>query len=620
MCGISGIMRTGEEKELVNSGIVEMTNELMHRGPDDFGYYVDHNIALGFRRLSIIDLKHGNQPLYNEDKSLIMVCNGEIFNYKKLKKQLQLKGHNFYTSCDVEVIPHLYEEYGLDMFDKLNGQFAFALYNRNNRKVLLARDHFGIAPLFYTQLGKDLIFGSEIKSLLKYPEIPRSVNLTALDQIFTFPGVISPSTMFKGIYSLKPGHFLFGNPDEFEVKEYWDLVYPSTPIESTKPKDYYIDKLSNALTQSVNYRLNSDVPIGLYISGGLDSSIVASLSKTIKPDTDFHSFSIVFGDKHINESKYQELMAKSIKSRHHSYLFKNEDILLRLKTAIFHAECPLKETYNTCSLALSELANLNNIKVVLGGEGADELFGGYVGYKFDSLGLGASTRMDPEEILDMQIRDKLWGDENLLYDKHISTIEELKLGLYSNPVKEVFNEFNSAVEGVVDKSKLAGRNSFHKRSYLDFKLRLSDHLVADHGDRVGYANSVEIRYPFLDLDVMNCVKDIPISLINNPMNEKELLKMCAKEYVPKSIMERQKFSFVAPGSNYLMRLNDEWINDTLSFDTIKRQGYFNPNVVERVKENFSKEDFDINQTFETDILMIVLTFGIFLDLFEMPNF
>jgi asparagine synthase (glutamine-hydrolysing) len=622
MCGITGVLNRTPRYRLDEGLLRSMAGTLVHRGPDDEGYFLDDVAGFGFRRLSIVDLNGGMQPMFNEDRSLVLICNGEIFNYTELRADLSKKGHSFHSQCDVEVILHLYEEYGAACVNCLNGQFAFCIYDIKKQQFFLARDHVGIAPLFYTSDNDVFIFGSEIKAILKHPAVKRKVNLTGLDQVLTFPGTVSPATLFENIYSLKPGHYLIADSGKIQVTEYWDLDYPAVhELSYAEDETYYIERLTELLQQSVSYRLQSDVPVGFYLSGGLDSSLVAALIKDLAKQEKRHSFSIGFpGDQLIDERKYREVMLERLGSFHHEVVFNNSDIASRLRNAVYFAESPLKESYNTCSLALSEEVRSSGIKVVLTGEGADELFAGYVGYRFDAKRKDVvSGFVDWEESVERENRNKLWGSGDFIYEKNYCSFNDTRKSLYSEKLVSMFNRFDSVREGIINKKMTANRHVLHVRSYLDFKLRLSDHLVADHGDRVSYANSIEARYPFLDIDVIEFAKTIPPGLKLNKLVEKYILKKCAAPYVPASIINREKFSFVAPGSQYLIRNNIEWVEDLLSYEKIKSQGYFNPDTVEHLKKIYRTDQFNLNQTFETDLLMIVLTFGLFLDLFEMGN-
>jgi asparagine synthase (glutamine-hydrolysing) len=596
-----------------------MTDTLVHRGPDSSGYFIDRDIGLGFRRLSIIDPEGGDQPLFNEDHSVVTVCNGEIYNYLELRDDLRRKGHSFCTDSDVEVLGHLYEEHGEGFLNKLNGQFAFAVYDRVKKSLLLARDHFGINPLYYTLSDGFFIFASEIKAILEHPSVRREVNLTGLDQILTFPGLVSPQTMFGGIESLRGGHLLSVEQGHVRDAEYWDLNYPQlgeSPPDG--PEEFYVEQLGELFSRSVKYRLQADVPVGFYLSGGLDSSMIAGMIGKVSKGAR-HSFSITFKEREISEEKYQRMVAEHVGSEHHEIVFGWSEITERLPAMIYHCECPVKETYNTCSMALSQAAREAGITVVLTGEGADELFAGYVGYRFDSFGLRGRQQYGLEAALEEEMRERLWGDKNLFYETDHHSLREIKGALYSPDVYESFDRFDCLNGPVVNRERLRNRHTIHQRSYLDFKLRLSDHLIADHGDRMALANSVEARYPFLDVDLIEFSRAIPPGLKLNDLTEKYILRRVAEDLVPPPVLNREKYGFHAPGSPYLLRQKNEWINDLLSPARIARQGYFNPEVVEVLKRRYTQEGFRLNLPFESDLLTIVLTFGIFLDVFNLPD-
>lgn len=608
-----------DERRINEETLVRMADTITHRGPDSSGYFIENNVGMGFRRLSIIDLQGGNQPIYNEDRSLVLICNGEIYNYVALREELQQQGHVFSTNSDVEVLLHLYERDGESFIDKLNGQFAFALYDRNSRKLLLARDHFGINPLYYTVADGLFIFASEIKAIVEHPLVEREVDLTGLDQILSFPGLVSPRTMFKGISSLKSGHRLTVRDAQVSVGEYWDLNYPRDgELSYDKPERYYKDELEDLFLRSVKARMQADVPVGFYLSGGLDSSMVAAGIKAVSTKGGWDSFSIGFSDNEISETGYQRMMVQHVESTHHEIIFDWSEIVERLEKMIYHCECPVKETYNTCSLALSQAARDAGIPVILSGEGADELFAGYVGYRFDQYGSNKSKKSHLECVLEEQLRVSVWGDRDVLYEVDLSSLREINTALYSDGVNLLFEDFHCLNHELVNKQHLKGRHVVHQRSYLDFKLRLSDHLLSEHGDRMALANSVEGRYPFLDKNLVEFATQIPPHLKLSRFTEKYILKRVAEGLVPRDIIEREKFGFRAPGSPYLLQQNAEWLDDLLSYERIKRQGYFNPDVIERLKARYRDKGFTLNFPFETDLLNIVLTFGIFLDLFGMP--
>ena len=418
------------------------------------------------------------------------------------------------------------------------------------------------------------------------------MDLTGLDQVLTFPGVVSPRTLFRGISSLPCGHRIFVRDARVEVSEYWDLDYPREGEiaydQNPEAEESYRDQLRDLLDRSVRSRLQADVPMGVYLSGGLDSSMIAALAGRFGGDACRHAFSIRFTDKSICESRYQKMMADRLGMVHHQILFDWSEIAGRLSDMIYHCECPVRETFNTCSMALSEAARRENIKVILGGEGADELFAGYPGYRFDQLGTRRETGYDADSFLEEELRERLWGDPDLFYETDFHALRDVKNALYSDALNEQFDDFECVNFPVVRTDRLEGRHPVHQRSYLDFRLRLADHLLSEHGDRMTLANSVEGRYPFLDTGLVDFARQIPPGLKINGFTEKYLIKQMAQDLVPREIIEREKFGFRAPGTPFLLRQKIEWIEDLLSPDRIARQGYFNPATVEtlrkRVKE------------------------------------
>jgi asparagine synthase (glutamine-hydrolysing) len=621
MCGIAGIRAVEATAPVDRQALEAMTRALSHRGPDDEGYHLGPGIGLGFRRLSIIDLETGNQPLWARDETIVCVCNGEIYNHVELRRHLEERGHRFRTQSDVEVLPALYAEYGLDFVNRLKGQFAFALWDLPRRRLVLGRDQIGIAPLFYVETRAGVLFASEIKALLRSRAVPRQVDLTGLDQVLTFPGPVSPRTLFAGIHSLPPGHLLIVDPDRApKLACYWDLDYPreDDPPGPTD-RDFHIAALDEALRASVRRRLQADVPVSAYLSGGLDSALIVAIAADLTPGETRDTFSIAFADPAIDERRYQRLLAERLGTRHHQREVAPDDILACLRDIVWGAEAPLRESYNACSLILSRMVRDEGRKVVLSGEGADELFGGYVGYRLDVDRPASDGEYDDiEAMLEAELRTKLWGDPDFFYEKPYHALGETKRALYAATAVARLPAFDSLAHSPVDPARLKGRSRFHRRSYLDFKLRMADHLLADHGDRVAFANGVEARYPFLDLDVIDCARRIPPSLMLEGGREKSLLKRLARKYLPDAVIDRPKFSFVAPASPTLLARRLPWVEDLLSADRIRRQGYFNPEMVEQLKQRYRKPGFALSQTFEDDLLMVVLTFGLFLELFDLP--
>lgn len=617
MCGFTGFLDLRDRRAADRDVLQRMTRKLLHRGPDSEGYHLEESLGFGFRRLAIIDLVTGDQPQWSEDRSLVLMCNGEIFNHVELREPLEARGHRFATTSDVEVLLPLYAEHGPGMLERLNGQFAFVLYDRPAKRLFLARDQFGIAPLFYTVADGVFIFGSEIKAILEHPLVERRVDLTGLDQILSFPGLVSPTTMFAGIRSLPPGHMLLVENGEVTERCYWDLDYPLAGESAPLDEEQAVLELRERLDRAVRLRLRADVPVGYYLSGGLDSSLVTSMGYAASPETRRATLSVRFDEPEICESSYQQMMIERLGCDNHQVTFGWEQIADSLKTMVRHSECPVKETYNTCAMALSRAARTNGIPVILGGQGADELFAGYVGYRLDQARGRDGDPMDTEELLERELRRHLWGDENLFYEKKQHALREIKESLFSADVRGRYTEFDCLRSPLVDRDRLRGRHPLHQRSYLDFKLRLGDHLLGDHGDRMLLMHSVEGRYPFLDQEVVDFARTLPPELKLRDGIEKYIVKRAAEPFVPNEIARREKFGFRAPASPYLMHQKVDWIEEMLSQERIRSEGYFDPDVVEHLKKR-AHSNPELNPHLADDLLLIVLTFGILLETFELP--
>ncbi|EXJ16200.1 asparagine synthase (glutamine-hydrolyzing) [Imhoffiella purpurea] len=620
MCGIAGIYEHGGLGPEARTILESMMARILHRGPDEAGLSVGDKAALGCRRLAIVDIADGHQPMYADGGRIVSVANAEIYNHRELRAELRLDGAELSTHCDVEVLPHLYRRDGLQLAERLNGQFAFAVYDAPRDRLVLGRDQTGIAPLFWTRTARGIAFGSEIKALLAHPEVERRLDPAGLDQILTFPGLVSPRTLFAGIHALAPGHLLVVEGDRCREIRYWDYDFPTRADSAATEADEaeLIDALDAALTQAVRRRLMADVPVGLYVSGGLDSSLIAALTHAIDPEQTRHSFSITFDRPEIDERRWQALMVDRLGSVHHAVEFDEDEVLSSLRDVVWAGETALKESYNACTLALARLVRREDMRVVLTGEGADELFGGYVGYRLDQARSDGGG-FDLEALLEEETRARLWGDGGFFYERDYSANAELTQALLSPDLAARRPGFSALAAPPVDLGQLAGRSDFHKRSYLDLKLRLPDHLLADHSDRVAYAASVEARYPFLDPDVIDVARRIPPELMVRGGEEKYLLKALARRYLPAELVARRKFSFVAQGSPQLLRRGQDWILDLLSPETVARRGVFDPAAVARLRAQYEKPGFDISQTYEDDYLMIVLTTELLMDMFDLSS-
>lgn len=600
MCGICGIYNLKNQKK-IDPGIVDaMLLAIKHRGPDGSKSIVLDRAVLGFNRLSFIDLEGGMQPIQNEDQTVTMVCNGEIYNYPELREELIGKGHRFRTGTDVEVVLHLYEECGLDFAGRLNGQFAVAIYDQKNGQLLLVRDQIGICPLFYTIVDGRILFSSEIKGILEYPGVPRKLNMKAVDQLMNFPGIVSPVTFFDGIYSLEGGHMLQILPEQEPRNiEYWDLVY-SVETED-KGEDYYVERLRELLKNAISRRLIADVPIGFYISGGLDSSVVACFIGKYLLDS-YYSFSAEIGEGELDESRFQKIVKDCVKSEHYSTKITEKEIWENLPSVIFHAEAAVKESYDVAAYLLSGLVSSSPAKAVLTGQGSDEFFCGYVGYMVDLFRNMQKDKMSKEEC---EINERLWGDPYFRFERNHPQIREINTQVYSPNVRGEIDRFSAFAQSPVNVKRLQGLSSQKRRSYIDYKLRLSDHLLGEHGDRMFFSHSVEGRHPFLDMELISFMTTMPDKYKLKGVKEKYILKKAAEGIVPEEITKRKKFPFQAPGMSSMIK--EASGIPYLEEDVIRKYDVFDAAYVNQLKQIYQQDDFKLMGAYEIDYLLIVMT-------------
>lgn len=600
MCAICGIFNYQEKRKINNAILNNMLNVLKHRGPDGSDTFLSEDIALGFNRLSFLDLAGGMQPIWNEEKTMVMVCNGEIFNFVELRDELLSKGHQFRTETDIEVILHLYEEYGAGFPKYLNGQFAIALYDCNQRLLLLVRDQIGIAPLFYTVVDGRVVFASEIKAILEYPGVERRLNLKAVDQLMNFPGIVSPVTFFQDIFSLPCGHMLQIEMDgRIQDTEYWDLIYG--PEEEDKGETYYAERLRKLLKESIARRLVADVPIGFYISGGLDSSVVACYIGRFLLNS-YYSFSAEIGAGELDESRFQKIIKDYVQSKHYSIKVAEEEIWANLEHVIYHAEAAVKESYDVAAYLLSGLVGSSPAKAVLTGQGSDEFFYGYAGYMVDRFREMQKDGMTKEEC---EMNERLWGNPYFRYERNHPQIRRIHSGIYSEDIRGELGKFSALKESPVHVERLKGLSASKRRSYIDYKLRLSDHLLGEHGDRMFFSHSIEGRHPFLDMKLLDFVVQIPDKYKLNGVNEKYILKKAGEGIVPKEILKRKKFPFQAPGMSSVV--SQPGVMEYISEERIKKYHIFDSKCVEEMKKKYSQQDFKLMGAYEIDYLMIVMT-------------
>lgn len=611
MCGIAGIVNLKQHKPISSDALRKMVSIQKHRGPDETGAYIDDNIGLAHARLSIIDLKDGTQPIHNEDKSLWIIYNGEVFNYPELRQELVRRGHKFYTSSDTEVILHLYEDKGINCLKELNGQFAFAIWDSNNRTLFLARDRVGILPLYYTIQNQRLYFASEIKAIFTNKEIHRALDSESLDQVFTFWTTLPGKTVFNNIKELPPAHYMLISPNEIKYDKYWDLNFANNKETVNRLSADLVNEISELLMDAVRIRLRADVPVGTYLSGGIDSS---ALTETVKKNfnNELRSFGIRFENKDYDEGKFQNEMVDYLNINHSEIVTRNEDIGANLEEVLWHSEKPLLRTGPIPLYLLSKLVNQSGYKVVLTGEGADEVFGGYDIFKEakirDFWAKDPDSKLRPmllarlypyifkENRLNQTIvsffKDGIDNPEDPFFSHNIRWKNTSKIkNFFSEQIKNSNSNYNSYSELL----KLLPVNFFDwdvvtKAQFLEAMIFLSNYLLSSQGDRVAMANSVELRVPYLDHRVIELLAKVNSEIKINGLNEKYLLKQVFKNRLPSNILKRWKNPYRAPINKALLNNNLNLAKDYCSEDSLKRTGIFDHAKVLRLINKLGKLD------------------------------
>ncbi len=618
MCGIAGIVNF-KNPEIKTPLINRMINLIRHRGPDSTGVFEQGPAGLGHARLSIIDLHTGDQPVYNEDHSVCIVFNGEIFNYPDLRQELIQSGHRFYTETDTEVLVHLYEDMGTGMFHKLNGQFAFAIWDSNTQTLLLGRDRVGIRPLFYHETAGRLVFGSEIKALFADESIPRTIDIHTLSDIFSCWSPMGSETTFEGVFQIPPGHYLSFSKDGFFVSPFWKLLF-NEPCDSYKSCGEWIEDMGALLEDSTRIRLRADVPVGAYLSGGIDSTYVSSLVKK-KFNNHLNTFSVGFSDRRFDETEFQKIAAESIGTKHHSIHCTDQDIGELFPEIIWHTETPILRTAPVPLFMLSKLVRENHFKVVLTGEGADEVFAGYNIFKEDRV--RRFWAKNPDSKIRPRLVERLYPyiflqgsnkaknfwegffKKNLLpidlpYYSHIvrwKNTSQVK-AFFSDDVSSIAGSFSDFTEKFISMlpEGFMRWEPLSRAQYIESTLFLSNYLLSSQGDRMAMGNSIEGRYPFLDYRVIEMATKIPTEFRLNGLTEKYLLKKIACEFIPMALIDRTKQPYRAPiascffGNDISGKTQHAYVDDLLSESSIKRSGYFNSKKVSLLLEKCKKNN------------------------------
>ena len=551
MCGFAGYITKEGLAKNYKDDLLEMMNAIVHRGPDDAGSHIDDMAGLGFRRLSIIGIENGKQPMYNEDGSIVVVFNGEIYNYKEIKEELINKGHLFKTQADTEVLVHGYEEYGPDVVQKLRGMYAFAIWNRKKKELFIARDIFGIKPLFYTETKEgDFVFGSEIKSLLKFPNVKKEFNPEALESYLSFQYSVLPETFFKGIYRLSPAHCIIWKNGQMDIKRYWK---PEFKPDENISFDEAVKKVNKVMKDSIEAHKISDTEVGGFLSGGVDSSYIVARSDLDK------TFSVGFDYPNCNETPLAKTLSEYVGVKNKSKLITTEEYFEEFPKIMNHCDEPLSDPSCIALYFLCQLAS-EQVKVVLSGEGSDELFGGYNIYK-------TPYALKPVKIVPKVVRKgvanvmkkipfRFKGKEYMiragmdLEDRYIGnayiyhTDEVYKL--LKNPVKKYIPE--DIVKPLFAKVKDA--DDVTKMQYIDINTWLWGDIL-NKADTMSMAHSLEVRVPFLDREVAKVAFSIPAKHRVDNKETKRYFRAAANEFMPDVTAERKKLGFPIPVRNWL---------------------------------------------------------------------
>jgi asparagine synthase (glutamine-hydrolysing) len=600
MCGICGVV--GHEP-IDREALARMTDALRHRGPDDEGFFVDERpdgvaVGLGFRRLSIIDLVSGNQPIGNEDGSIHVVFNGEIYNYRELRSELEARGHRFSTNSDTEVIVHLYEERGPHCVERLNGMFAIALWDSPRSELLLARDRFGKKPLYYSEVGNTLLFGSELKSLLEHPRCPRELDLEALSRYLALEYVPTPYSIYEGVRKLPGGHVLRWRDGRTSIEQYWDLHLEAD--DPVRPDEEYVAEFEAFFREAVRRRLISDVPLGAFLSGGIDSSSVVAMMVDARPPESVKTFSIGFGERSFDESEHARRVAAHFGTDHREEIFTADVMLEILPTVVEWLDEPFGDASILPTYLLSRFTR-EHVTVALGGDGSDELLAGYPTFPADRLArlyrvpqvLHTNVIVPLADRLPVSTRNFSFDFKLKRFLRAASAPDDVRhpvwLGSFAPDEQAALLSFSPGDPFSEQRRALAAASGdkLGRLIYLYAKTYLQDDILAKV-DRASMACSLEVRAPFLDVDLVEFLGRVPSKLKLRGLDTKHLLKRAMRDRLPTGIATRRKKGFGIPIAAWFNGPLREVLQEELSPERIRQQGLFDATEVQRlVREHLS---------------------------------
>ena len=599
MCGICGAFYNDRSRRVERDTLAEMNRQIVHRGPDDDGFFAEGNIGLAMRRLSIIDIKTGHQPISNEANDLWIVYNGELYNHQELRKGLEARGHQYRTHSDTETIIHLYEEYGRDCVHHLRGMYAFAIWDRPKRRLFIARDRLGIKPLYYRFDGTTLLFGSEIKTILAHPGVTAEFNRSMLAEYLAFGYIPEAETMYTGIRKLLPGHTLeIAEGGEPKISQYWDLKVKSD--DDVRPREYYVQKYRELLESCVASHLMSDVPLGVFLSGGLDSSAVAALTTKIRREP-IETFAVGYGEEAFSELPFARAVAQHIRSKHHEVRLSREEFFHSLPHLIWHEDEPIVWPSSVSLYFVAKLAR-ERVTVVLTGEGSDETLAGYTRYPWTLMNLrmdgvyraavpGMFRRWMREVLqsgrISKDVHRKLehtfllrGGDSwtSFYFDNFYSAFSAAEQASLLTP--EAQQIVGDAYAGSMQYWNATSGDLLHRLLYTDIKTYLVELLMKQ--DQMSMAASVESRVPFLDHELVEFTASIPAKYDTQGMAGKFILKAAVEDLLPRDIVYRQKMGFPTPWAYWLAGPQLDQLEQLLLEPRTVERKYFRPEALKKL--------------------------------------
>lgn len=597
MCGFVGYINKEKDKK---DNIKKMADLIAHRGPDSEGYYTDENIALGFRRLSIIDLNNGSQPIYNEDKSKVIIFNGEIYNFEPLREDLIKKGHTFTTKTDTEVILHGYEEYGEKILDKLRGMFAFVIYDKNTKELFAARDFYGIKPFYYAKMGNTFIFGSEIKSFLIHPHFKKELNSKMLEYYLTFQYSPGNETFFKNVYKLMPGHYLKYKNGKLEVKKYYEIKFKE---DKTKTYDEWKKGIKQRLADSIKAHKISDVEVGSFLSSGVDSSFIAASSDVDK------TFTVGFNNEKYSEISYAKDLSEKINTQNISKVITKEEYFKKLPNIIYYMDEPVADPSAIALYFVTELAS-ENVKVSLSGEGADEIFGGYNIYQEPLTDawyyklpypirfvIGKVASIFPHKRgINFLIRRGKKLEDRFVGNAFIFNNHEVKKILKNKRQTKGFQDLTKPYyEKVKDKDEVT------KMQYIDFNFWLIGDILTK-ADKMSMANSLEVRVPFLDRPLVDYALGLPTEFKTDKNTTKKIFRDIASEVLEDKVSTKKKLGFPVP-----IRV---WLKEDETYESVRKvfmqdNKFFNQKAILKLLDDHKKGKADNSRKIWTIYVFLI---------------